>query len=69
MQSQREQYLTVAEAADRLSVHPQTIRRWLRDDQIHGVMLTRQAGYRIAESEVDQILQEGLREGKELAAA
>jgi excisionase family DNA binding protein len=60
--------LTVDEAAEQLGVHPQTLRRWLRDEQIQGTMLSRQAGYRIKRSEVEFILENGLRPGKELAA-
>jgi excisionase family DNA binding protein len=55
-----ERYLTVEQAADRLQVHVQTIRRWLRDGTIKGVMpLSRRMGYRIAESEVARILSGG----------
>lgn len=61
--------LNVDEAADLLGVHPQTLRRWLRDEQIQGTMLSRQAGYRIKQSEVEYVLENGLRPGKELAAA
>jgi len=68
MQAQ-ERLLTVADVAARFSVHPQTVRRWLREEQVHGVMLTRQAGYRIPESEVQRILEHGLRPSKELAVA
>jgi excisionase family DNA binding protein len=61
--------LTVAEVAEIVGVHAQTVRRWLRDGQIEGTLITRQTGYRIRRSEVDRLLEEGLREGKELAAA
>lgn len=66
---QIDKLLTVEEVADRLSVHEQTVRRWLRDGQIKGTMLSRRAGYRIRASEVERITDEGLRPGKELAAA
>ncbi len=64
-----EVYVTVERAAELLEVHPQTVRRWLRTGQIQGTMLSRQAGYRIRMSEVDYVLNEGLREGKPLVAA
>jgi excisionase family DNA binding protein len=66
------QYVTVDEAAEYLGVHPQTVRRWLRDGQIQGTMISRAAGYRIRREEVEHVVEEGLREptrGKELAAA
>jgi excisionase family DNA binding protein len=66
---EQEKRLTVDEAAVRLCVHPQTVRRWLRDEQLIGTMLSRQAGYRIRESEVEYVLEHGLRVGKELAVA
>lgn len=61
---QREELLTVAEVADEIGVHPQTVRRWLRDGSIAGTLITRQAGYRIRRSEVERLIEEGLREGK-----
>ena len=65
-------YVSVDEAAQYLEVHPQTIRRWLRDGRMLGTMINRAAGYRIRREEVVRILEVGLREadpGKELAAA
>lgn len=64
-----EAYVTVDRAAELLGVHPQTVRRWLRSGQIHGTMLSRQAGYRIRASEIAHVLNEGLRQGKPLVAA
>ena len=64
----QDELLTVEEVADRLSVHEQTVRRWLRDGQIKGMMLSRRAGYRIRASELEYVADEGLRPGKELAA-
>ena len=62
-------FVDVDRAAEMLDVHPQTVRRWLRDKQLEGSMLSRQAGYRIKESEIEYVLENGLRPGKELAAA
>lgn len=69
MSAQQKALYTVAEVAEIVGVHPQTVRRWLRDGQIEGTLITRQAGYRIRSEEVDRLLREGLREGKTLAAA
>jgi len=63
----QDELLTVEEFAGRLSVHEQTVRRWLRDGQINGTMLNRRAGYRIRSSEVDRVMREGLMPSKELA--
>ncbi len=66
-----ERLFTVAEVAERLRVHPDTLRRWLRSGRIRGVMMGgRSGGYRIKESEVARIQNEGLGdEGKDRAAA
>lgn len=64
---QQEELLTVEEFAARLSVHEQTVRRWLRDGQINGTMISRRAGYRIRASELDRVMREGLMPSKELA--
>lgn len=51
------QVLTVEEAADRLKVHPETVRRWIRAGHLAASKLVSdQAGYRIAESEVTRLL-------------
>jgi excisionase family DNA binding protein len=52
--------LTVQEVAGRLRVNPETIRRWLRQGKLEGAMLGGdRAGYRIAESELRRLLEEG----------
>jgi len=42
--------LTVEEVAERLKVHPESVRRWLRDGTLAGHLVTRRAGWRIPES-------------------
>ena len=58
------EYVTVDDAAARIGVHPQTVRRWLRSGQMAGTLISRTAGYRIPRDEVERVLEEGLREGK-----
>jgi excisionase family DNA binding protein len=49
--------LTVREAAARLKLNPETIRRWIRDGRIRAVSLgSDRAGFRIPESEVTRLL-------------
>lgn len=49
--------LTVAEVAERLGAHVQTVRRWLREGRIQGVMPGgTKLGYRVPESEVRRLL-------------
>src|SRR4030095_1983684 len=53
-----EQLYTVEEVADRLAVHPETVRRWLRDGRLLGYKLGggAAAAYRIPESAVAKFL-------------
>ena len=49
--------LTVEQAAERLQAHPQTVRKWLRDGKLKGVMPGgTKLGYRIPEAEVERLL-------------
>ncbi len=65
---QKHEFVTVENAAQRIGVHEQTVRRWLRTGQMEGTLITRQAGYRIREDEVERVLTEGLRPMGKLAA-
>jgi excisionase family DNA binding protein len=60
-----DRWLTVAEIAERLRVHEQTVRRWLRSGELPGRALGRKAGWRIREAD----LEEFMRRGKLKAAA
>ena len=40
-------WLTVEDICDRLQVHPQTVRRWLRNGELHGVLIGDRGGYRV----------------------
>jgi excisionase family DNA binding protein len=52
--------LTVPEAALRLRVNVDTVRRWLRTGRLRGVKPGGdRSGYRIASSELDRLLTEG----------
>lgn len=62
----QERYLTVPEVAERLRLTPATIRRWLREGKLRGVLLNDRAGYRVPESEVGRILR-GEEQGKAAA--
>jgi excisionase family DNA binding protein len=49
--------LTVAEAAERLRLNSETIRRWLRDGRLTGVHLgSDKAGWRISERDLDAFI-------------
>ncbi len=51
-----ENWLTVEQVAQRLQLHPDTVRLWLRTGKLQGTKLSRRAGYRIAESELQRVL-------------
>ena len=54
--------LTVTEAAERLRLNPETIRRWLRDGRLSGVWLgSDKAGWRISECDLDAFLRRSQR--------
>ncbi len=53
-----EQWYTVEDITEILKVHEQTVRRWLRDGELTGVLLGRKAGWRIRASELERFLDE-----------
>lgn len=53
----QEEWLTVEEAAQRLKVHPETVRVWLREGTLKGTQpLQRRIGWRIPASEIERVL-------------
>jgi excisionase family DNA binding protein len=49
--------LTVAEIAERLRTHPETVRRWMREGKLRGVRLGGpKLGWRVAEAELERFL-------------
>ena len=55
-----QEVLTVKEAAARLKLNPETIRRWIKSGRIRAVSLgSDRAGFRIPASEVARILASG----------
>lgn len=50
---EQDELLTVDQVARRLQVHPETIRRWIRDGRLKAVKLS--PGFRIRESEVERL--------------
>lgn len=53
-----ERFVTVSEAAQRLRVHPQTVRLWLRQGKLKGRLIGgTKSGYRIPERELTRLLE------------
>jgi excisionase family DNA binding protein len=49
--------LTVGQVAERLQVHPETVRRWLRSGRLQSLRLGgTKLGYRILEAELERLL-------------
>lgn len=53
----KKRLLTVNEAAERLALSPDTIRKWLRSGQIEGVKISRI--WRVYENDIEEIIKEG----------
>jgi excisionase family DNA binding protein len=54
-----ETFMTVEEVARRLSLNPETIRRWLRSGRLRGIRLgERRAGWRVRDSDLNAFLNE-----------
>ena len=51
-EKQRE-WLTVQQVAERLQVHEETIRRWIREGEFPVLDIGRRAGYRIREEDLE----------------
>ncbi len=52
-----ERLLTVPEVAEILGVTEETVRRWLRDGRLEGMLLSRRAGWRVRSEAVDRMLE------------
>ncbi len=48
----QERWLTVAEIVERLQVHEQTVRRWLREGRLGGVPFGGRTGWRVGEEDL-----------------
>jgi excisionase family DNA binding protein len=62
-----EKLLTVEDVAERLQVHPETVRRWLREGRLEGYRISRRGGWRIRIEAVEAMLME-MQPGGKLAA-
>jgi excisionase family DNA binding protein len=51
-------WLTVAQIAEQLQVHQETVRRWLRDGRLNGKNFGGKSGYRVRQADLDTFLME-----------
>jgi excisionase family DNA binding protein len=54
-----ERWLTVDEVAERVSMHPDTVRRLLREGRIKGHLINRRAGWRVKAQDVERFVTGG----------
>lgn len=59
-----EQFFTVDEVAEQLRVHPETVRRWLREGRLKGLRISRRGGWRVRPESVSEMLEGMTLEGK-----
>ncbi len=65
-----QEWLTVAQVAELIQVHPETVREWLRVGRLPGTLISRRAGWRVRRRDVERFLSGEFRgdQGKALAA-
>lgn len=51
-----EKWMTVPEVAELLRIHPETVRQWLREGRLTGVRISRRAGWRISDRDLNEFL-------------
>jgi excisionase family DNA binding protein len=51
-------FLNVKEVAERLRVHPETVREWIRTGALRGLRLGKRSGFRIAESDLAEFIEQ-----------
>lgn len=49
-------WLTVVEVAERVRVHPETVRRMLREGRLPGKLLSRAGGWRVSEADLNAFM-------------
>lgn len=62
-----ETLLKVEDVAERLQVHEETVRRWLREGRLEGYRISRRGGWRVRPESVVKMLEEMNAEGKLVA--
>ena len=60
----KETWLNTKEIAERLNIHVETVRRWLRSGMLRGVLVGGKSGYRIREHDLDRFLKSREKSGR-----
>lgn len=64
---QEDRWLTVAQVAEDLQVHEETVRRWLRQGRLEGQNFSGRTGYRIRASAVEKFMNAEAEDSKSAA--
>jgi excisionase family DNA binding protein len=59
-----EQWFTVVDIAQRLKVHEETVRRWLREGRLRGRNFGGKTGYRVRERDFEAFLDDESQQAK-----
>ena len=59
-----EQWLEVKDIVEKLNIHEQTVRRWIRDGELPALMFSRRSGYRVRASDLTAFLEAQMDKGK-----
>ena len=59
-----EQWLEVKDIVDKLNVHEQTVRRWIREGELPALMFSRRSGYRVRARDLNAFLEAQMEKGK-----
>ena len=62
-----DQWLTVSQVAERLQIHEETVRRWLRQGRLEGHNFSGRTGYRIRASALERFIHEEFAQSKSAA--
>jgi len=62
-----ERWYTVQEIVNMLSVHEQTVRRWIKQGELEAILFGRKGGYRVKASNLDAFLEVQAAKGKAAA--
>ena len=54
----QDRWLNVEQVAETLQVHIDTVRLWLREGRLKGSLLSRRAGWRVRESDLDAFMED-----------
>ncbi len=54
----KDKLMTVEEVAEQLNVNAETVRRWIRNNELAAIDLGGRAGYRVTESDLERFINE-----------